>query len=166
MVLTQFWPVLGHIWYENRWKTHVHDTITYNLNWLIKKAKRKIDQAMIVCLKIQFWSILMYIWPVFWQFWSNFFCKNCPGYHNFCSADQVQAFGYTIRQLFIDCVLEIPISAHFEYLRFLFLPLEWNNFWMAGPIISRRRPVDLSEKTLYFRHQFFVFISKNVWVMV
>ena len=27
-ILIQFWPVLGHIWCENKRKTYVHDTIT------------------------------------------------------------------------------------------------------------------------------------------
>ena len=134
------------------------------LNWLIIKQREKSTKQGLYAWKCSFGPF----WCIFDLFFGNsdpILCKNCPGYQTFCSAGQVHAFGYTIRQLFIDCVLEIPTSAHFEYLRFLFLPLEWNNFWMAGPIISRRRPVDLSEKTLYFRHQFFVFISKNVWVM-
>ena len=48
---------------------------------------------------------------------------------------------------------------------FLFLPLERNNFWTVGPIFAPKVPVDLSEKTLHFGHQFFIFILKIVWDM-
>ena len=68
-------------------------------------------------------------------------------------------------QLINDCVPKIIIFANFECLKFLFLPLKLNNFWTAEPIFVRKEPFDLSEKTLYFGHQFFEFILKNVWVM-
>ena len=114
---------------------------------------------------MQFLSIFAWFLNVFWHIWSRYLCETALG-----TIFSVVVVGY--KQLVkkktqpnIDCVLKFAIFPLLECFRFLFFPLEWNNFWTAGPIFARKKPVDSSEETLHFGHQFFIFILKNVWDM-
>ena len=59
-----------------------------------------------------------------------------------------------------DFMLKKAHFAHFAHFGFPFLAFSGHNFKTLGPILTRDEPIDSSEKSLHFRHQFLMFYLK------
>ena len=57
-ILTKFWPVLGPIWCWIKKKILEHNVVSFDLSWSIYISQKKMNQAMLKYLEMQYLSIV------------------------------------------------------------------------------------------------------------